>query len=114
MGLVPDPELGRCRVCQALIFTACYSRHCFVWLTFTQTTAAVIAGFEAAWAFFGGVFAVVIPDNMATIVEKADATQPRLNQAFVEYAQARGFLVDPARVRRPTDKQLASHCTSCG
>jgi len=51
---------------------------------------------------------------MATIVEKADATQPRLNQAFVEYAQARGFLVDPARVRRPTDKQLASHCTSCG
>lgn len=41
---------------------------------------------------------------MTTIVEKADATEPRLNQAFVEYAQARGFLVDPARVRRPTDK----------
>jgi transposase len=104
MGLVPDPELGRCRVCQALIFTACYSRHCFVWLTFTQTTAAVIAGFEAAWAFFGGIFAVVIPDNMATIVTKAHATEPRLNQAFVEYAQARGFVVDPARVRTPTDK----------
>src|SRR4029079_7496200 len=28
----------------------------------------------------------------------------RLNQAFVEYAQARGFRVDPARVRRPQDK----------
>ena len=41
---------------------------------------------------------------MATIVAKADATEPRLNQAFVEYAQARGFVVDPARVRRPTDK----------
>jgi hypothetical protein len=27
-----------------------------------------------------------------------------LNQAFVEYAQSRGFLVDPARVRRPQDK----------
>jgi hypothetical protein len=87
-----------------LIFTACYSRHCFVWLTFTQTTAAVLAGFEAAWAFFRGIFAVVIPDNMATIVEKANPTEPRLNQAFVEYAQARGFLVDPARVRTPTDK----------
>ncbi|MGH3801211.1 MAG: IS21 family transposase [Pseudonocardiaceae bacterium] len=104
MGLVPDPELGRCRVCQALIFTACYSRHCYVWLSFTQTTAAVIAGFEAAWAFFGGIFAVVIPDNMATVVTKAHATEPRLNQAFVEYAQARGFVVDPARVRTPTDK----------
>jgi hypothetical protein len=104
MGLVPDPESGRRRVCHALIFTACYSRHCFVWLTFRQTTEAVIAGFEAAWAFFGGVFAVVIPDNMATVVEEADATEPRFNQAFVEYAQARGFLIDPARVRRPCDK----------
>jgi hypothetical protein len=50
------------------------------------------------------VFATVIPDNMTAIVERADALEPRLNQAFVEYAQARGFKIDPARVRRPTDK----------
>ena len=68
MGLIPDPATGRHRVTYALIFTACYSRHCFVWLTYRQTTEAVIAGFEAAWAFFGGVFTVVIPDNMAPIV----------------------------------------------
>ncbi len=41
---------------------------------------------------------------MATVVDRADATEPRLNQAFVEYAQARGFVVDPARVRSPQDK----------
>ena len=29
---------------------------------------------------------------------------PRFNQAFIEYAQTRGFVVDPARVRTPTDK----------
>ncbi len=104
MGLVPDPASGRKKVCWALIFTACYSRHCFVWLSFRQTTEAVIAGFEAAWAFFGGVFKVVIPDNMSSVVDKADPTGPRLNEAFVDYAQARGFLVDPARVRTPTDK----------
>ena len=40
----------------ALIFTAVYSRHMFVWLTYSQTLAAVITGCEAAWAFFGGVF----------------------------------------------------------
>jgi hypothetical protein len=104
MGLIADPESGRRRVCQALIFTAVYSRHSFVWLTFTQTTEAVIAGCEAAWAFFGGVFAVVIPDNMATVVDRAHPTEPRLNRAFVEYAQSRGFVIDPARVRTPTDK----------
>jgi hypothetical protein len=38
MGLVADPASGRKRVCWALIFTACYSRHGFVWLSFRQTT----------------------------------------------------------------------------
>ena len=104
MGLINDPDCGRRRVCWALIFTAVFSRHCFVWLTFRQTTEAVIAGFEAAWAFFEGVFAVVIPDNLAAVVEEADSLDPRFNRAFVEYAQARGFVIDPARVRTPTDK----------
>ena len=104
MGLVFDPVSGRNRVTHALIFTACYSRHCFVWLSFTQTTAAVIEGCEAAWRFFNGAFATVIPDNMSAIVDHANPLEPRLNQAFVEYAQARGFKIDPARVRRPQDK----------
>ena len=104
MGLVFDPATGRDRVVHALIFTACYSRHCFVWLTHRQTTEAVIAGCEAAWAFFGGVFKTLIPDNMSAIVDGADPLEPRLNQAFVEYAQARGFVIDPARVRSPQDK----------
>jgi hypothetical protein len=104
MGLIADGDSEHRRVCQALIFTAVYSRHCFVWLTFRQTTESVIAGFEAAWSFYGGVFKVVIPDNMATVVDQAHATEPRLNRAFVEYAQSRGFVIDPARVRTPTDK----------
>jgi transposase len=104
MGLVFDPETDRRRVCHALIFTACVSRHCFVWLTFSQTTEDVICGFDAAWEFFGGIFLIVIPDNMSPIVDKANPLEPRLNQAFVEYSQARGFLVDAARVRHPQDK----------
>jgi len=102
LGVIVDA--GRRRVCYALIFTPVVSRYTFVWLSFRQTIDDVIAGCEAAWAFFDGVFATVIPDNMAAIVDKADATEPRLNQAFVEYAQARGLLIDPARVRSPQDK----------
>jgi hypothetical protein len=104
MGLVPDPATGRRRVCWALIFTAVYSRHQFVWLSFRQTTEAVIEGCEAAWQFFGGVFRVLVPDNMEAIVDKADALEPRINAAFMEYAQARGFVIDPCRVRSPQDK----------
>lgn len=104
LGRIGDPETGKQRDLWALVFTPVVSRFSFVWLTHRQALEDVIAGFEAAWAFFGGVFATVIPDNMKTIVEGADAIEPRLNQAFVEYAQARGFVIDPARVRSPQDK----------
>jgi len=112
MGLIPDPVAGRRRVTYALIFTAVYSRHNFVFLTHHQTIEATIAGFEAAWEFYGGVFKVVIPDNMSAIVVEADATEPRFTDAFVEYSQSRGFAIDAARVRKPRDKACVSYCTS--
>jgi hypothetical protein len=105
LGRIPDPETGKQRDLWALVFTpVVVSRYSFVWLTHRQTTEDVIAGFEAAWRFFGGIFATVIPDNMKSIVDRADGLEPRFNQAFVEYAQARGFVIDPARVRSPKDK----------
>jgi transposase len=104
LGMMADSVSGKRRKVSALVFTAAFSRHCFVWLAFGQTLDVVIAGFEAAWTFFGGVFRVVIPDNMRTVVTHADGCDPTFNQAFVEYAQSRGFLIDPARVRAPQDK----------
>ena len=104
MGMVFDSATGRRRVTHALIFTAVYSRHVFVWLTFSQTLAAVINGAEAAWRFFGGVFKVLIPDNMSTVVAKADSVNPQFTVGWLEYAQARGFATDPARVAHPQDK----------
>ena len=104
MGMITDAETGRRRVVHALIFTAVYSRHMFVWLTFSQTLVALIDGCEAAWRFFGGVFKVLIPDNMSAIVAQPDAVNPRFTVGWLEYAQARGFVTDPARVAHPQDK----------
>jgi hypothetical protein len=73
MGVLLDPVTGRRRVAWALIFTAVFSRRMCVWLTFTQGLTDVIAGFEAAWGFFGGVFKVVIVDNFKATVIEADA-----------------------------------------
>src|SRR5690606_24556479 len=80
LGLLLDAETGRRRTVWALLFTSVFSRHCFVWLSFTQALDSVIAGCDAAWAFFGGVFKVVIPDNMKTIVTVADGCDPTLCQ----------------------------------
>jgi transposase len=104
LGMLFDPVTGRQRKVHALIFTACYSRHMFVWLSFTQTLAALVAGCEAAWVFFGGVFKVLIPDNASAIVAGADAVNPRFTVGWLDYAQHCGFATDPARVRSPKDK----------
>ncbi|WP_425293743.1 hypothetical protein [Mycobacterium attenuatum] len=104
MGKIFDPGSGRNRVVNALIFTAVYSRHMFVWLTFNQALEAILTGCEAAWRFFGGVFKVLIPDNMTPIVPKADSTDPQFSVGWTEYSQARGFFTDPARVAHPCDK----------
>jgi len=104
LGLLADPVTGRQRKVHALIFTACYSRHMFVWLSFTQTLGAFIAGCEAAWVFFGGVFKVLIPDNASAIVADADPVNPRFTAGWLDYAQHCGFATDAARVRSPKDK----------
>jgi transposase len=104
MGYLTDPETGRRRKVHALIFTAVVSRYMFVWLTYSQTLTAVIAGCEAAWGFFGGCFKVLIPDNLKPVVTDADAVNPTLSQGWLDYVQHVGFGTDPARVRSPQDK----------
>ncbi|GLP78645.1 IS21 family transposase [Mycobacterium antarcticum] len=104
LGMLTDAEDGRRRKVHALIFTAVYSRHMFVWLSYSQTLAAVIAGCQAAWEFFGGVFAVLIPDNLSPVIAAADAVNPRFTHGWLDYASHVGFLTDPARVRSPKDK----------
>ncbi|MFI9538132.1 Mu transposase domain-containing protein [Nocardia fusca] len=47
---------------------------------------------------------------MKAIVDRANATDPRLNDSFREYAESRGFVVDPARVRSPRDKPRVERC----
>ncbi len=95
---------GKQRTLWALIVVLSLSRHMFVWPTLRQRVSDVCEGLDAAWRFFGGVVLRIVPDNMKSIVLKADDQAPTLHPAFMEYAQARGFFVDPARVRRPQDK----------
>lgn len=99
-----DDGSGKKRRFKAWIFTAVLSRHRFVYPIRRETTREAIEACEAAWEFYGGVFEVVIPDNTKAIVDRADPLDPKFNKTFREYSQARGFFLDPTRVRRPKDK----------
>lgn len=104
MGMLTDATDGSRRAVWALIFTSVYSRHMFVWLGYGLDLQAVIAGCEAAWRAFGGVFRVVVPDNLKPAVTTADRLNPRISDDFLAYAQTRGFEADPTRVKSPKDK----------
>src|SRR5258706_8779688 len=106
---LPDRQWRRFR---AWIFTAVRSRHRFVYPTFEETTTRAIEACEAAWQFFGGIFRVLIPDNTKAIIVQPDALTPHVTLAFLEYAQARKFHVDPARVRHPRDKARVERAVS--
>jgi transposase len=111
VGWLTQSLLGRKRF-RAWIFTAVRSRYRFVYPAFDETTARAIEACEAAWAFFGGIFGVLIPDNTSAIITTADPLKPHINETFLEYAQARGFHIDAARVRHPRDKGRVERAVS--
>jgi transposase len=104
LGPLVDGATGKRRVVWALVVVLPCSRYSFVWPLFQQTLEAVIEGLEAAWRFFGGVPHRLVLDNFSAAVAGPDPLTPRPTRGFLEYSQARGFLVDPARVRHPQDK----------
>jgi hypothetical protein len=104
LGLWLDPRSGQRRRVHGLLVTLCYSRYAFLWISLRQDLPAVLDGLEAAWVFFGGVVKRLVEDNLKPVVTRADRYTPGINRVFLEYAQFRGFVVDPAVVRHATGK----------
>lgn len=104
LGKVLDNDTKRERIAWAFIVTLLYSRLMYVYITFSQDTRSVICGCEEAWDNFGGIPEIIIFDNMTTVIDKADRYSPRINKTFLEYAQTREFVIDPANAGHPKGK----------
>lgn len=104
LGMWADPATGRRVAVWAFVMVLSHSRHLFVRPVIRMDQQAWTQAHVEAFAFFGGVPARIIPDNLATGVERADLYDPKLNRAYAELAEHYGVLVDPARARKPRDK----------
>lgn len=104
LGMWTDPATGRRVTVWAFVMVLSYSRHLFVRPVVRMDQQAWTQAHVEAFAFFAGVPARIIPDNLATGVERADLYDPKLNRAYAELAEHYGVLVDPARARKPRDK----------
>jgi transposase len=104
LALWPDPETGRSRELNVFVMVLAMCRHMFIRPVFAMDQAAWIDAHVAAFEFFGGVPARLVPDNLKTGTIKADLYDPKLNRGYVELAEHYGCLVDPARAVKPKDK----------
>jgi transposase len=104
LGRWTDPRTGGRHVVNAFAMVLCCSRHLFVRPVIVMDQRAWTECHVAAFAFFGGVPARLVPDNLKTGVDKPGLYDPRINRSYAELAAHYGCLVDPARSRKPRDK----------
>jgi transposase len=104
LGRWLDPVTGKMRTVQAFVMVLACSRHMFVRPVLTMDQRAWTECHVAAFEFFGGVPARLVPDNLKTGVDKPDLYDPKLNRSYAELAAHYGCLIDPARAVKPRDK----------
>lgn len=104
LGMWACPRTGRRVTVWAFVMVLAHSRHMFVRPVLRMDQRAWIEAHVAAFGFFGGVPARLVPDNLATGVTKADLYDPKINRAYAELAEHYRVLVDPARAGKPKDK----------
>ena len=104
LGRWLDPAAGKLVTVWAFVMVLACSRHMFVRPVTRLDQQGWSECHVAAFTFFGGVPARLVPDNLKTGVDRPDLYDPKINRSYAELAVHYGFLPDPARVFRPTDK----------
>lgn len=104
LGMWTDPDTGRRHTVWAFVMVLACSRHLFVRPVLRMDQEAWTTCHVEAFAFFGGVPARLVPDNLKTGVDKPDLYDPKINRSYAELAAHYGALIDPARAFKPQDK----------
>jgi transposase len=103
-----DRQTGEIRPAQIFVAVMGASNYTYAEAVASQGLADWIGAHVRAFAFFGGVTEVLVPDNLASGVSKACRYEPDINTTYAEMAAHYGVAVVPARVRKPRDKAKAS------
>jgi transposase len=82
----------------------------FACATWTEQFPDWVEGHNAAFAFFGGVAQLLVPDNAKVAVIKACHFDPMVNRGYTDMARHYGTAVLPARSRKPRDKAKVEAC----
>jgi transposase len=107
VGKIRDPATGQHRKAWVFVMVLGHSRHLFAKISFDQRIETWIRLHVDAFAFFGAVPEVIVPDNLkAAVIRAAFGVDdvPSITRSYRELARHYGFKVDPAPPRSPQKK----------
>jgi len=101
---VIDGATGEVIKVQLFVAVLGASSHTWAEATWTQTLPDWIGSHTRAFAFFGGVAAMVVSDNLKAGIAKACFYEPSVNRSYAEMAAHYDTAILPARPYKPRDK----------
>ena len=101
---IVDRTTGEIRQAQIFVAVLGASNYTYAEATWTQGLEDWLMAHVRAFAFFGGVPEIVVPDNLKSGVKSPSLYEPELNPSYQELAAHYGVAVLPARVRKPRDQ----------
>lgn len=107
VGKIYDAARGVLRRAWVFVMVLSYSRHQFAKIVFDQKVETWLNLHVEAFARFGGIVGIIMPDNLkAAVIRAAFAADcpTTLNRSYRELGRHFGFQVDPAPPRQPRKK----------
>jgi transposase len=101
---IVDPDTGLISEAELFVAVLGASNYTYAEAVPSQSLPDWTAAHVRAFEFFGGVAALLIPDNLRSAVTKADRYEADLNRTYEELATHYGTAIMPARSRKPRDK----------
>jgi transposase len=101
---VTDPQTGETVAAYVFVAAQGASNYTYAEASFSMDVRHWIGAHVRAFEFFGGINAVVTPDNAKVAVTLPCRYEPDLNPTYHDLAVFYGFTVLPTRIVHPRDK----------
>lgn len=101
---IVDPQTGECHLAKLFVAVLGASNLTYVEPALSEDLPTWIGCHVRAFAFFGGVSEITVPDNLRSGVKRADYYDPELNPTYAEMGRHYDTVIIPARSRKPRDK----------
>ena len=101
---VTDPRTGEQSKAHIFVGVLGASNYTFAEATSSQSLENWLGSHTRMVEFFGGVPALIVPDNLKSGGTKACRYDPELNPAYAQWANHYGAAILPVRPKKPKDK----------